>query len=114
LACQEEFFVNNPLDAKENNEHALDFTLHLPHLSRSALNQANHSNTHLQLMLSSMNTCLIIAMVCFYCTLSMICTKSEAHSLLDPSRNCIMPDAQFQIKGHKNPVHPHSCIKYVH
>jgi hypothetical protein len=29
LACQDEFFVNNPLDVKENNEHALDFALHL-------------------------------------------------------------------------------------
>jgi hypothetical protein len=27
LACQEEFFVNNPLDIKENDEHALDFGL---------------------------------------------------------------------------------------
>jgi hypothetical protein len=27
LACQDELFVNNPLDFKENFEHALDFTL---------------------------------------------------------------------------------------
>jgi hypothetical protein len=27
LACQDEFFVNNPLDVKENVEHALDFDL---------------------------------------------------------------------------------------
>jgi hypothetical protein len=26
LACQDEFFVNNPLDVKGNDEHALDFT----------------------------------------------------------------------------------------
>jgi hypothetical protein len=25
LACQDEFFVNNPLDVKESDEHALDF-----------------------------------------------------------------------------------------
>jgi hypothetical protein len=25
LACQDELFVNNPLDAKANDEHALDF-----------------------------------------------------------------------------------------
>jgi hypothetical protein len=27
LVCQDEFFVNNPLDVKENDEHALDFAL---------------------------------------------------------------------------------------
>jgi hypothetical protein len=32
LACQNEFFVINHLDAKENNEHVLDFALHLPRL----------------------------------------------------------------------------------
>jgi hypothetical protein len=30
LACQDEFFVNNLLDAKENDEHALDFAFHFP------------------------------------------------------------------------------------
>jgi hypothetical protein len=29
LAYQGEFLVNNPLDVKENDEHALDFPLHL-------------------------------------------------------------------------------------
>jgi hypothetical protein len=29
LACQDKFFVNNPLDAKENDEHFLDFALYL-------------------------------------------------------------------------------------
>jgi hypothetical protein len=32
LACQDEFFVNNPLDAEENDEHALNFALHLSRL----------------------------------------------------------------------------------
>jgi hypothetical protein len=27
LACQNELFVNNPLDVNENDEHALDFAL---------------------------------------------------------------------------------------
>jgi hypothetical protein len=31
LACQDEFLVNKPLPAKENDEHALDFVLHLSH-----------------------------------------------------------------------------------
>jgi hypothetical protein len=42
---------------------ALDFTLHLPRLSRSALNQACHSNTCIWSMLSSLNACPIIARV---------------------------------------------------
>jgi hypothetical protein len=29
FVCQHETFVNNPLDAKENYEHALDFAIHL-------------------------------------------------------------------------------------
>jgi hypothetical protein len=29
LACQEEFFANDPSYAKENNEHAFDFALHM-------------------------------------------------------------------------------------
>jgi hypothetical protein len=29
LACQDQFFVNNPLDVKENDEHAHEFALHL-------------------------------------------------------------------------------------
>jgi hypothetical protein len=30
MACQDEFFVNNPLDVKENDDHALDFALSFP------------------------------------------------------------------------------------
>jgi hypothetical protein len=29
LVCQGEFFVNNPVDVKENDEHAFDFALRL-------------------------------------------------------------------------------------
>jgi hypothetical protein len=32
LACQDEFFVNNPFDVKENDPHVLDFALHLSRL----------------------------------------------------------------------------------
>jgi hypothetical protein len=35
LACQEELFVNNPLDAKENDEHAFTFALNLSRHLRS-------------------------------------------------------------------------------
>jgi hypothetical protein len=33
LAYQDEFFVNNPLNAKNNDEHALGFALNLSRLS---------------------------------------------------------------------------------
>jgi hypothetical protein len=29
FTCQDEFFVDHPLDIKENDEHALDFAFHL-------------------------------------------------------------------------------------
>jgi hypothetical protein len=35
LAYQDKFFVNNPLDVKENYEHGLDFALYLSRLFRS-------------------------------------------------------------------------------
>jgi hypothetical protein len=35
LACQGEFFVNNPLHVKENDEHDLCIALRLSHLFRS-------------------------------------------------------------------------------
>jgi hypothetical protein len=44
---QDEFFVNNPLDVKENDEHALDFVLHLSHRFRSVLNWAWYSDTRM-------------------------------------------------------------------
>jgi hypothetical protein len=34
-ACQDEFFVHNPFDVKENDEHVLDFALNLSHLFQS-------------------------------------------------------------------------------
>jgi hypothetical protein len=40
LAYQDEFFVDNPLDIEENDEHALDFLLQLSRLFRSTLNRA--------------------------------------------------------------------------
>jgi hypothetical protein len=35
LTCQDEVFVNNPLDVKENDEHALDSALHVSRFFRS-------------------------------------------------------------------------------
>jgi hypothetical protein len=34
LACQNEFFVNNPLDVNENDEHSLDFAPYFSNLFR--------------------------------------------------------------------------------
>jgi hypothetical protein len=38
LAFQDKFFVDNPLDVKENDEHATDFALQLSHLYWPAVN----------------------------------------------------------------------------
>jgi hypothetical protein len=46
--CQDEFFVKNHLDIKQSDEHALDFSLHLPHILRSSLKPSmplTHSHT---------------------------------------------------------------------
>jgi hypothetical protein len=51
--------VHNPLDAVENDEHALDFALHLSHLFRSQWVWT----FRVRLMLSSSNACLIMARV---------------------------------------------------
>jgi hypothetical protein len=58
LACQDEFFVNNLLYVKENDEHALGFALHL-----SRLNRTCHSIIRVRLMLSFPIARLIIAKV---------------------------------------------------
>jgi hypothetical protein len=64
LACQDEFFVNNPFHVKEHDERALDFALQLSRLfSLPALNRACHSNIRVRLMLSSPNACLFTARV---------------------------------------------------
>jgi hypothetical protein len=44
-------------------------------------------------------------------TFAEICTKFDAYSLSDPSRNRIMPDARLQIKGHEKSARPPKCLK---
>jgi hypothetical protein len=80
LACQDEFFVNNPLDVKVYD----DFALHLscPYWFRWVW------TFPVWLMLSSLNACLIIAMACIF---SEICTKSDAIPLSYPAWNRIRP-----------------------
>jgi hypothetical protein len=56
LASQEEFFVNNLVHVKDDDEHALDFAL--PCLAYFGLDEFELS---VWLILSSPNACLIIA-----------------------------------------------------
>jgi hypothetical protein len=60
-------------------------------------------------MLSSLNACLIIVRVSYYC--SEISTKCDAYSLSDPSLSTIRPDIRLQIKGHRISSHPHRYMK---
>jgi hypothetical protein len=94
LACQDKLFLNNCLDVKENDEHALDFALRLSHLLRSRW-VWNFSNTCVQFMLSYPNACLIVASVCH--TSFKNCIKFDAHSLSDLSQNCITPNTGLQL-----------------
>jgi hypothetical protein len=63
LACHDEFFINNPLDVKENDEQAFDVGPHQSRRFLSALNRACHSNTRVRLKLSSPSACIIIARI---------------------------------------------------
>jgi hypothetical protein len=100
LACQDEFFINNPLDVKENDEHALDFALQLlriflvcPELSM----QFKHSCTaHAFFPERLSNNCQGLR-----CTSSEICTKFYDVPLSDPSWNRVRPDMRLEIKGRK-------------
>jgi hypothetical protein len=87
LAFQDEFFVNNPLDANENDEHALDFVLHLSRLFSVSVGLGFPCTAHAFYLerLSNHRT--------FFET----CTKFEAVLLSDPSRN----STRIQIKGRK-------------
>jgi hypothetical protein len=98
LACQDEFFVCNPLDVKDN-EQAVDLALHL-----SCLPWSQRVQTFLAwFMLSFLG---------LYCSPSEICIKSDVISMSGPSQNDIMPDTWQQIKGHKKSAHPSSCVKF--
>jgi hypothetical protein len=43
-------------------------------------------------------------------TFTEICTKLDAYSLSDPSRNRISPDTRLQMKGRRSELPP-SCVK---
>jgi hypothetical protein len=81
LACQGKFFMDNPLDVKENEEHVLDFALHLSHLFCGLV----------EFGLSMYVSCFFFSeCLSNHCegpchTFSKICTKSDAVLLSDPS-----------------------------
>jgi hypothetical protein len=85
LACHDEFFENNPLQVvKENDEH-VDFALRLSRFSVSvSLDFPCPTNAFFPKRLSNH----FLQDVCR--TISEICTKFDAHSLQDPSRNRII------------------------
>jgi hypothetical protein len=83
LACQDEFFVNNPLDVKGSDEHAPDFTLRL----------SRHFSVFPEPSMSFEHPCTVHTFFPEYlsnhyhglcCTFSEICTKFDAVPLLDP------------------------------
>jgi hypothetical protein len=66
LTCYDELFVSNLLHMKENDEHALDFSLHLSCLFRFWF-RFRVWTFRVRLMPSSPNACLIIAKISVPC-----------------------------------------------
>jgi hypothetical protein len=86
LACQDEFFVNNPLDVEENYEHAL--VLLITCLVSFGLGEFELSITTYAFFLERLSN---------HCqglldTFSEMCTKFDAVPLSDPFQNHIRPD----------------------
>jgi hypothetical protein len=102
LACQHEFFINNPFAFKENDEHTLDF----------AFSPVSPFSVSVSLDFACAAHAIFPERLSNHCqglcgTSSEICTKFDAVPLPDPQRNRIRPDIQLQIKGRKNyPIYP--------
>jgi hypothetical protein len=88
--------VNNPLDAKENDEHAFTFALNLSRHLRSRWVWT----IRVRIILSSPKAYIIIVRVsvAFF---SEICTKFYAVPFSDRSQNRIRPDARLRKKDAK-------------
>jgi hypothetical protein len=86
--------VNNPLDAKQNYEYALDFALPVSRLVLSRRVWA----FRIRLTFSPSNARLttVRASVIIF---PEVCTKSNVLPLSDPSRNLIRPHTRLLIKG---------------
>jgi hypothetical protein len=89
--------VNNPFDVKENDEHALDFALHVSRLFSVSFNLELPCTAHAFLSERLSNHCRGLR-----CTVSEICTKFDAVPLSEPSPNLIRPETRLQMKGRKN------------
>jgi hypothetical protein len=90
FGLQDEFFVINPFDVKENDEHALDFALHLFAFSVSV--SLDFPFTAYDFF---PNACLIIAGSPSH--FSKISTKFVVVNLSNSSRNRISRDTRLQI-----------------
>jgi hypothetical protein len=107
LVYQEEFFVNNPLDIKDYDEHAFDFVLHLSRFfGLPCMPFKQQCTAHALFPECLCNQCQDL-----HRTFSEICTKFESVPLLDPLRNRITPDTLLQIKGRKKSGIRPSCLK---
>jgi hypothetical protein len=95
LACQYELFVDNPLKAKENDEHALDFALRL---SSFIFSFSLSLDFPLRLILSSPIACIIIARVS---ALFLRFVQNLMLLLCRIQHNRIEPDTALKIKGYK-------------
>jgi hypothetical protein len=107
LSYQNEFFVINSLDVKENNEHALDYALHLPRLYRSR----RVWTFRIRLMFSSPNACLITArasvapfprftqnLMLFLCRIRRKIASGQIHD--------------YKYRDVKKSARPPSCVKF--
>jgi hypothetical protein len=106
-ACQDEFFVNSPLDLKENYEHALDFALHLFRLFSVSVSLDIPCTAHAFFPASLYNHC-----QCFRRISSEIFTKLYSVCSSDLSQNRTGPDIRLKIKGRKTSTNPPSCVKF--
>jgi hypothetical protein len=108
LACNNELFVNNPNDVKENYEHALYFAFScLTSFDLSGFGLSIYSSHFFPEHLS--NHC---QGLCH--TLSEICIEFDVLPLSDLSQNRISPDTWLQIKGHKNQHLCPAAWNFVH
>jgi hypothetical protein len=85
--------VNNILGDKENDDHALDFALHLSRFFSVSVNLHFPCTAHAVFLERLSNQCMGLRR-----TFSEICTKCDAVPLSDSSRNRIRQGKQLQIK----------------
>jgi hypothetical protein len=111
LASQNEFFFNNPLDAKGYDKHALDYALHLSRLFSACPEPSmpfKHPCTAHVFFLERLSN----HYQGLRHTFSNIYTKFDAVPLSDPSRNHSRPNTELQIEALKKSACPSSCVKF--